>query len=112
MQVQALGKPPDEWWGKWDIRSEDFTEEGQPIQVDDSPVYTFDYQFENAAQQGRRRRKMETMSLAEKEALFVMLQPMLAYRPEQRCNINHVLGSEWMTRYSMPDYDLMRVKQC
>ncbi|KAL2753461.1 hypothetical protein ACRALDRAFT_1072061 [Sodiomyces alcalophilus JCM 7366] len=97
MQVQALGKLPDEWWEKWDARSKDFTEEGQPIRADDSPVYTFDYQFEDAMQKGRRRYKMETMDSAEKEALLAMLRPMLAYRPEQRCSVKEVLGSEWMT---------------
>ncbi|KAG8412805.1 hypothetical protein J3458_013241 [Metarhizium acridum] len=108
IQVQALGKLPDEWWEKWDARSEDFTEDGQPIRVNDSPVYTFDYQFENAIQEGRRRCKLETMDLAEKEALLAMLRPMLAYRPEQRCSVKEVLGSEWMTRYAMPDYERLR----
>uniref|UniRef100_A0A1Y1LLJ3 Protein kinase domain-containing protein n=1 Tax=Photinus pyralis TaxID=7054 RepID=A0A1Y1LLJ3_PHOPY len=106
MQVQTLGKLPDEWWEKWDARSEDFTEDGQLIRVDD-PVHTFDYQFENDIQRVRRKCKMETMDSAEKEALLAMLRPMLAYRPEQRCSVNEVLGSGWMTRYAMPDYERM-----
>lgn len=111
MQVQALGKLPDEWWEKWDARSKDFTEDGQPIQADDgSPAYTFDFQFEDAVQEGRRRYKMQTMDSAEKEALLAMLRPMLAYRPEQRCGVKEVLGSEWMTKYAMPDYEGMRAR--
>ncbi|TWU73014.1 hypothetical protein ED733_000097 [Metarhizium rileyi] len=108
MQVQALGKLPDEWWEKWDARSKDFTEDGQPIRPDNGPVHTFDYQFEDAIQEGRRRYKMETMDSAEKEALLAMLRPMLAYRPEQRCSVRDVLDSEWMTRYAMPDFERMR----
>ncbi|KAM0322697.1 hypothetical protein ACHAQA_009288 [Verticillium albo-atrum] len=108
MQVQALGKLPDEWWEKWNARSKDFTEDGQPLRPDDGPVYTLDYQFEDAMLEGRRKRKMETMDSAEKEALFAMLRPMLAYKPDQRCDIEDVLGSEWMTRYAMPDFEGMR----
>ncbi|KID88401.1 protein kinase domain protein, partial [Metarhizium majus ARSEF 297] len=107
MQVQTLGKLPGEWWEKWDARSEDYTDDGQLIRVDNGPVYTFDYQFENDIQEVRRRYKMETMDSAEKEALLAMLRPMLAYRPEQRCSVNEVLDSEWMTRYAMPDYERM-----
>ncbi|KAK2612401.1 hypothetical protein QQS21_001665 [Conoideocrella luteorostrata] len=109
MQVQTLGKLPDEWWAKWDARLKDFIDDGQPIQADDnnSPVYTFDYQFEDTVQEGRRRCNMETMGPAEKEALLAMLRPMLAYRPEQRCSVKEVLGSEWMTKYAMPDYEGM-----
>lgn len=107
MQVQALGKLPNEWWEKWDARLEDFTEEGQPIRADDSPVYTFDYQFDDALQEGRRKYEMQTMDSAEKEALLSMLRPMLAYRPDQRCSITDVLSSEWATKYAMPDYEGM-----
>lgn len=107
MQVQTLGKLPGEWWEKWDARSEDYTEDGRLIRVDNDPVYTFDYQFDHDIQEGRRRYKMETMDSAEKEALLAMLRPMLAYRPEQRCSVNEVLDLEWMTRYAMPDYERM-----
>lgn len=37
-----------------------------------------------------------------------MLRQMLAYRLEQRCSIKDVLGSEWMTKYAVPDYERMR----
>ncbi|EGX88041.1 protein kinase domain protein [Cordyceps militaris CM01] len=108
MQVQTLGKLPDEWWEKWDARVNDFAEDGQPLRRDDSPVYTFDYQFEDAMQGGRRRYEMETMGSAEKEALLGMLRPMLAYKPEQRCSVRDVVASEWMTKYAMPEYERMR----
>ena len=58
-------------------------------------------------QEGRRRYEMQTMDSAEKEALLAMLRGMLAYRPEQRCSVKDVLGSEWMTRYAMPVYEGM-----
>ncbi|KID74804.1 SRSF protein kinase 1 [Metarhizium brunneum] len=107
MQVETLGKLPDEWWEKWDAHSEGFTEDGQLIRVEDGPMCTFDHQFEDTIQSGRRKLNMETMDSAEKEALLAMLRPMLAYRPEQRCSVNEVIGSEWMTRYAMPDYERM-----
>lgn len=110
MQVQALGKPPDEWWEKWDARSKDFTEEGQLLRPDDGPLYTFYYHLEDAMQEGRRRYRMETMGPAEKETLLATLRPMLAYRPEQRCSVEEVLGSEWMVKYALPDYEEMRAR--
>ncbi|KAF6830944.1 hypothetical protein CMUS01_07538 [Colletotrichum musicola] len=94
LQVQALGKLPDQWWEKWDARSKWFTEEGEPIQVGDDPVRTLDHHFESSMNRERRRYKMRTMVSAEKKALFAMLRSMLAYRPEQRCNIEEVLASK------------------
>lgn len=108
LQVEALGKLPGEWWGAWDARSKYYTEQGELVEPD-GPVWTLDYKFEKGIQESRKRLKMETMDLAEKVALLAMLRPMLAYRPEQRCNMDEVLGSEWMTRYAMPDYEEMRL---
>lgn len=107
LHVEALGKLPDEWWGAWDARSKYFTENGEPVQPD-GPTWTLDRQFEKGIQESRGRRKMETMGSDEKVALLAMLRQMLVFRPEQRCNIDEVLGSEWVTRYAMPDYEEMR----
>ncbi|ATY66322.1 kinase domain [Cordyceps militaris] len=107
-QVETLGKLPDEWWKRWDARVGAFTEDGQPIRTTEDPVRTFDYQFEYGMQSTRKSLKMETASLAEKEALLAIMRPMLAYRPEERCDVGEILNSEWMTRYAMPDYKRMR----
>lgn len=50
------------------------------------------------------------MGSAEKKVLFAMLRSMLAYRPEQRCNIEEVLVSEWMIRYALPVYKKLRAQ--
>ncbi|PMB65357.1 SRSF protein kinase 1 [Beauveria bassiana] len=106
LQVEALGKLPDEWWEKWDARSKYFTEDGQPIRTNSDPLRTLCSRFSDAMQEGRLRHK-ETMGFDERKALFAMLQSMLLYRPEQRCTIKEVLGSEWMIKYAMPDYERM-----
>ncbi|KAM3525183.1 hypothetical protein NHJ13051_004140 [Beauveria bassiana] len=106
LQVEALGKLPDEWWEKWDARSKYFTEDGQPIRTNSDPLSTLCSRFSDAMQEGRLRHK-ETMGFDERKALFAMLQSMLLYRPEQRCTIKEVLGSEWMIKYAMPDYERM-----
>lgn len=108
-QVQALEKLPVEWWEAWDARSEDFYEQGQLLRTDNGPVYTFDYQFEDAMQAGRRRYKVETMDSIEMDALLAMLRLMLAFRPEQRCSVDEILDSKWTTRDAMPDYEKMRL---
>lgn len=38
MQVQLLGKLPDEWWERWDARLKDFTEDSQPLRPDECSV--------------------------------------------------------------------------
>ncbi|KAM0668849.1 hypothetical protein ACQRIU_002411 [Beauveria bassiana] len=106
LQVEALGKLPDEWWEKWDARSKYFAEDGQPIRTNSDPLRTLCSRFSDAMQEGRLRHK-ETMGFDERKALFAMLQSMLLYRPEQRCTIKEVLGSEWMIKYAMPDYERM-----
>ncbi|KAM3441001.1 hypothetical protein MY4824_001785 [Beauveria thailandica] len=106
LQVEALGKLPDEWWKNWEARSEYYTEDGQSLRTDNDPVRTLRSQFSDAMQEGRLRHK-ETMGFDERKALFAMLQSMLVYRPEQRCSVKEVLSSEWMIKYAMPDYERM-----
>ncbi|OAA46512.1 protein kinase domain protein [Beauveria brongniartii RCEF 3172] len=106
LQVEALGKLPDEWWENWEARSKYYTEDGQPLRTDNDPVRTLHSLFSDAMQEGRLRHK-ETMGFEERKALFAMLQSMLVYRPEQRSSVKEVLSSEWMIKYAMPDYERM-----
>ncbi|KAG8409388.1 hypothetical protein J3459_017565 [Metarhizium acridum] len=111
IQVELLGKLPPEWWARWETRSEYFTEDGE-ILDDDRHLWTWEFQFETTVQEWRRERGMEIVGLEEKEALYAMLKPMLAYKPTERCSVSDVLKSKWMTEWGMPGYEklLMREK--
>ncbi|KAF9770676.1 hypothetical protein IL306_011735, partial [Fusarium sp. DS 682] len=51
-QVEVLGRLPDEWWGKWEERSQRFPD-GSPKEEE------FDKQFELSVQESRREAGME-----------------------------------------------------
>ncbi|KAK8149328.1 hypothetical protein G3M48_007416 [Beauveria asiatica] len=92
LQVEALGKLPDEWWKNWKARSE----------CAPSTIRKMDILSELITILHK-----ETMGFDERKALFAMLQSMLVYRPEQRCSVKEALSSEWMIKYAMPDYERM-----
>ncbi|ROT43766.1 kinase-like protein [Sodiomyces alkalinus F11] len=45
LQVDALGKPPDNWWERWDARLDNFTEDGQPKNDRPDPISTLESEF-------------------------------------------------------------------
>lgn len=113
LQVEALGKLPEEWWEKWDARREYFTEEGDIRWYPGrrAHVATLQWLFEKRMDDMRRRYELESMGLDERQALLDMLRWMLAYRPSQRASIGDVLSSRWMTQYAIPDYnDMIRLR--
>ncbi|KAK7751432.1 hypothetical protein SLS62_006688 [Diatrype stigma] len=103
-QVDLLGRAglPDSWWDKWEGRSKYFTDAGDP--VDDSWVTSWEKEFEGGIQEPRKRRGLAQISPEEKEAIFAMLQPMLVFKPEDRCTAAQVLESKWMTQWALPEY--------
>lgn len=107
LHVDALGKPPDNWWQRWDARLEYFTEDGQPRENRLNDVSSLESEFESAVQRRRRDLGMEIISLAEQEAFLAMLKPMLAWRPGDRCSIKDVVESEWMMKWAIPGYEQM-----
>jgi serine/threonine-protein kinase SRPK3 len=101
--VDALGILPLEWWQKWEQRRGKFTEDGFPINR--QPYRSWEDRFENSIHRPRRESKMSTFDQAEQDAISAMLRSMLSYRPEDRPTIQHVLKSEWMVKWALPEYE-------
>lgn len=66
-------------------------------------MWTFEQRFEDAIQVPRQRRGMEGMCDEEKCALFDMIRSMLVFRPRDRLSASHVLGTEWMREWAIPE---------
>lgn len=107
-QVDALGILPSEWWRRWKARGEYFNDDGTPFEQRKEDAWSLDICFERSTQEPRREEGMMPFGQDEKEALFVMLRAMLAYKPEDRITIAGVLRSEWMTKWAMPEYEKVR----
>ncbi|PYI21633.1 kinase-like protein [Aspergillus violaceofuscus CBS 115571] len=101
--VDTLGILPLEWWKKWEARREKFTEDGRPINR--NPFRSWRDRFEDSVQQPRQREGMPVLGDDERDAIFDMLRPMLAFRPEERCTTKQILESEWMVRWALPAYE-------
>jgi serine/threonine protein kinase len=89
--VRALGKFPDEWWGRWEGRSEEFEEDGS-FKPDPDEVY-----FENSLRQrlvdirvGRGRES--AFGLRELDALEVLFGKMLKYHASERITAEEIVG--------------------
>ncbi|KAK1976348.1 kinase-like domain-containing protein [Colletotrichum cereale] len=100
-QVDALGSMPDEWWETWEGRSKGFSENGKPKMGRE--VRTFDQRFQDAIQEPRRRRGLETMNDSERDALFNMIRGILVFKPGDRLSAEEVLRSDWMRTYAIPE---------
>ncbi|RAH43562.1 uncharacterized protein BO95DRAFT_393856 [Aspergillus brunneoviolaceus CBS 621.78] len=101
--VDTLGILPLEWWRGWEARREKFTEDGRPINR--SPFRSRSDRFEDSVQQPRRQEGMPVLGDDERDAIFDMLRPMLAFRPEERCTTKQTLESEWMVKWALPAYE-------
>lgn len=97
--VDALGPLPVEWWEKWEARSKKFDENGQP--KEGRNLWTFSQRFEDSIQEPRREEGMATIDEEEREALFGMMQWMLAFRPGQRPSVAQVLDTAWMRDWAV-----------
>ena len=98
--VEALGKPPSEWWRKWEARSRWFNEEG--VKIPPSERLLID-RFEYSIQKPRRNEGMAEVAEQEKVALLKMLRAMLAYKPQDRPTAEQVLEFEWMKDWALPE---------
>ncbi|RAH71180.1 kinase-like protein [Aspergillus aculeatinus CBS 121060] len=101
--VDTLGILPLEWWRGWEARREKFTEDGRPINR--NPFRSWSDRFEDSVQQPRRQEGMPVLGDDERDAIFDMLRPMLAFRPEERCTTKQILESEWMVKWALPAYE-------
>lgn len=99
--VRFFGKPPKDWWDKWEAREEFFDEEGTWLQRGDDeecslevalskPVETFLPGADN-----KEAQKSLVTSKAEQELMADLLYKLLRYEPEQRLSAEEVLAHEW-----------------
>lgn len=101
--VTVLGKLPEEWWEKWNVRSKWFNEDGTRNHHDLGSPWT--ERFEKFVQNPRRRDGMQEIEDEEKAVLFAMLKAMLAFRPEERLTAAEVLRSRWMKDWALPELE-------
>ncbi|KFY78568.1 hypothetical protein V499_02312 [Pseudogymnoascus sp. VKM F-103] len=81
-QVDAFGILPPEWWLLWEDRD----------------------RFRFSTQEPRQKEGMGLFEQDEEKALLAMLRSMLRYEPGDRSTAGEVLGSEWMSKWAMPEY--------
>jgi len=106
-QVDALDILPREWWYQWEGRHGRFTEDGKPINR--KPYRSWEDRFEDSVQQPRQAKGMPAIESAERDAMFSMLRSMLVFRPESRPTAKQILGSEWMVKWALPEFEKCRI---
>ena len=101
--VALLGKLPDEWWQRWDVRSEYFEEDGLPGSGPYAPVEleSLRDQLMSIGSYGDDglelpRAKRWQLPTVEFETLEELLSQMLVYRPAGRLTAKGVLESSWL----------------
>ncbi|GCB20743.1 serine/threonine-protein kinase spk-1 [Aspergillus awamori] len=103
--MDVLGPMPQEWWQRWEGRSNFFTEDGRPTEAYlENRWPPFEESFEIDIQKWRR--KWRGVIEEEEKAVFLdVIRRMLAFRPEERPTAEDVLESEWMIKWALPDYE-------
>ncbi|OJI83109.1 hypothetical protein ASPTUDRAFT_57076 [Aspergillus tubingensis CBS 134.48] len=104
--VDTLGILPPEWWNRWDARPDNFTEDGRPTKRNLNR--SWDDRFEDSVQLPRQEVGMPLFDAEESDAIFAMLRPMFAFRPEHRSTTKQILESEWMVKWALPEYEKIR----
>ncbi|KAB8670375.1 hypothetical protein FH972_026288 [Carpinus fangiana] len=105
-QVDTLGPLPVSWWEKWKARDEYFTAQCTPTKGR-NPL-PLNQRFEVSSQEIRKERGWPVMSSEEKRAFLSMIRSMFSFIPEDRPNIQQVIGSEWMQEWALPEYRKLR----
>lgn len=101
-QLDALGKLPQHWWGRWDAKSRYFDGQGNPLESAGEPL-TLEDRFDHSVQRPREDCGIEKVGDQEKLALLSMLRAMLAFVPEERPTAESLLTCEWMMKWALPD---------
>ncbi|GLA95468.1 hypothetical protein AtubIFM57143_002478 [Aspergillus tubingensis] len=105
-QVELLGPLPSEWLTKWtEIRDKGSKSTHQPPA---SSTQAWEDRFEKHMQRSRIREGMPPFQTRERDAFISMLRSMLRFRPEDRPSAQHVLESEWMVKWALPEYEKIR----
>jgi len=102
--VDALGPLPDEWWEKWGVWNEYFTEPGAAGRpIEGRWAWSLEDRFEGWAQKLRREEGMATLDDSEREAFLEMVRWMLRFKPGDRPSAKQVLETEWMREWALPE---------
>ncbi|KAM7215302.1 Serine/threonine-protein kinase [Rhypophila decipiens] len=89
--VHLLGKPPAEWWARWQSREND--------------VWNWERRFKGWVQSPRREYGMEVMGQEEAHAFMDMLKTMVVWRPQERPTAEDVVDMEWIKKWAIPAYE-------
>ncbi|KNG79992.1 protein kinase domain protein [Aspergillus nomiae NRRL 13137] len=104
-QIGSLGPLPAEWWRKWEAGRVEFTKRGEPIDRLKSVNQSWEDRFETSVQRPRIEEGMLPLEPSERDALLSMLRSMLSFRPEDRPSAQQVLGSKWMVKWALPEFE-------
>jgi len=86
-----------------------FTKNGEP--KNGQPCWSCEDRFEDSVQEPRWEKGMSAINEVERDALFAILRSMLVFRPKNRPTAKQVLGSEWMVKWTLPEFDKCRRAQ-
>lgn len=104
IDVLGLQSMPSDWWQRWEGKAKYFDESGYSTEFHKrNKWYPLDQAFEIKIQKWRRE-VADEMQEDEKIAFLHMMRQMLVFRPEDRLTVEQVLGSEWMVKWALPDY--------
>lgn len=101
-QVDALERLPEDWWARWDTRSQYFDSQGTLLDHT-CKGRDLEVRFEYSIQLPRRECGLELIGDEEKIALLGMLRAMLAFAPEERPTAASLVDCEWMVKWALPD---------
>ncbi|KZF24079.1 kinase-like protein [Xylona heveae TC161] len=105
--VETLGKLPREWWSTWEARLKWFNEDG--VRVDGCIGRPLEERFRTSIQKPRLEDgEVGEVCKEEKDALLALFKSMMKFRPDERPSIDEILGSEWIRKWALPDYEKMR----
>jgi serine/threonine-protein kinase SRPK3 len=102
-QVDAFGILPPEWWLLWEDRGKWFDDNGVPLENREG-VFSLEDRLRFSTQEPRQKEGMGLFEQDEEKALLARLRSMLRYEPGDRSTAGEVLGSEWMSKWAMPEY--------
>lgn len=90
-QVTLQGPMPEDWWLRWESRSEWFDAKGRLLDETGS-LGSWEKRFQEWIQNARQRYGYPTMSDDEKTALIELLKCMLTWKPAERPSAEQLLG--------------------
>lgn len=111
--VKLLGKLPEPWWTKWNSRMKHFNEDGTILVRNGTHFKNGKtaWSLERAYDWFNAFSRKSTQDLPddnERKAFLKMIKNMLVYNPNDRATIDHVLESEWIQKWALPEKERMQ----